>query len=132
MLKWRVKGLLTAIESDRKHSTEHVANNFVAKTDSVFTGLPKPKADQALEILKRDISAHAAQLDQGCIEPCSQLAGAALSPRQRARSGSYLARAVQFRTGADWRASSSAFGLTLAVPSVPRELVMRLFPYLHQ
>lgn len=44
--KWRVKGLLTAIESDRKNSTEHVSDKFIAKTDAVFSGLPKPKESQ--------------------------------------------------------------------------------------
>lgn len=41
--KWRVKALLTLIESDRKNGTEKVSNKFVAKTDAIFAGLPKTK-----------------------------------------------------------------------------------------
>lgn len=41
--RWRVKGLLTAIESDRRNETEKVTHKFVGKTEAVFSGLPKPK-----------------------------------------------------------------------------------------
>ena len=41
--RWRVKGLLTAMESDRRNGTEKVTDKFVGKVDSVFVGLPKPK-----------------------------------------------------------------------------------------
>lgn len=41
--KWRVKALLTAMESDRRRDTDHVSHKFMGQTDALFAGLPKPK-----------------------------------------------------------------------------------------
>ena len=41
--KWRVKALLTKMDSDDRNGTEYVTNKFVRKTEAVFDGLPKPK-----------------------------------------------------------------------------------------
>ena len=40
--KWRVRALLTKLDSDRKHGTDF-GNKFVAKVVEIFSGLPKPK-----------------------------------------------------------------------------------------
>jgi hypothetical protein len=41
--KWRVKSLLTKLESDRKNGTDYFSSKFAAKLNETFTGLPKPK-----------------------------------------------------------------------------------------
>ena len=41
--KWRVKALLTKLESDRKNSTDFFSSKFTAKIAEIFAGLPKPK-----------------------------------------------------------------------------------------
>ena len=41
--KWRVKTLLMKLESDRKNGTDYVSGKFSAKTETIFSGLPKPK-----------------------------------------------------------------------------------------
>lgn len=47
--KWRVKTLLTKLESDRKHGTDYFGDKFVAKVSEIFSGLPKPKDHQSFE-----------------------------------------------------------------------------------
>ena len=44
--KWRVRALLTQLDSDRKHGTDF-GNKFVAKVGELFSSLPKPKEWQA-------------------------------------------------------------------------------------
>ena len=44
--KWRVRALLTKLDSDRKHGTDF-GNKFVAKVGELFSSLPKPKEWQA-------------------------------------------------------------------------------------
>lgn len=52
--KWRVKALLTKLESDRKNSTDYFSGTFSAKVKAVFDGLPKPKdARKFLEYVRR-------------------------------------------------------------------------------
>lgn len=41
--KWRVKALLTKLESDRKNGTDYFSSKFTAKVAEIFSGLPKPK-----------------------------------------------------------------------------------------
>jgi len=41
--KWRVRALLTKLESDRKHGTDYFGSKFTAKIAEIFSGLPKPK-----------------------------------------------------------------------------------------
>ena len=41
--KWRVKALLTKLDSDDKNGTDFFRNKFVPKVIEIFSGLPKPK-----------------------------------------------------------------------------------------
>ena len=47
--KWRVKALLTKLESDRKNSTDFFSHKFMAKVQEIFSGLPKPKDVRSFE-----------------------------------------------------------------------------------
>lgn len=47
--KWRVKALLTKLESDRKNSTDFFSHKFMAKVSEIFAGLPKPKDVRSFE-----------------------------------------------------------------------------------
>jgi len=44
--KWRVRALLTKLDSDRKHGT-NLGNKFVAQVVEIFSSLPKPREWQA-------------------------------------------------------------------------------------
>lgn len=41
--KWRVKALLSKLDSDRRNGTDFFTHKFVGKVETIFTGLPKPK-----------------------------------------------------------------------------------------
>ena len=41
--KWRVRALLTKLDSDRRNGTDFFTNKFVGKVVEIFSGLPKPK-----------------------------------------------------------------------------------------
>lgn len=47
--KWRVRALLTKLESDRKNSTDFFSHKFMAKVQEIFSGLPKPKDVRSFE-----------------------------------------------------------------------------------
>ena len=47
--KWRVKALLTKLESDRKNGTDFFSHKFMAKVQEIFAGLPKPKDVRSFE-----------------------------------------------------------------------------------
>lgn len=47
--KWRVKALLTKLESDRRHETDYFAHKFMGKVQEIFSGLPKPKDVRSFE-----------------------------------------------------------------------------------
>lgn len=47
--KWRVKTLLTKLESDRKNGTDFFSHKFMAKVQDIFAGLPKPKDVRSFE-----------------------------------------------------------------------------------
>lgn len=47
--KWRVRTLLTKLESDRKNGTDFFSHKFMAKVEALFAGLPKPKDVRSFE-----------------------------------------------------------------------------------
>jgi ParB/RepB/Spo0J family partition protein len=47
--KWRVKALLTKLDSDEKNGTDYFRNKFVPKVVEIFAGLPKPKDWQSFQ-----------------------------------------------------------------------------------
>ena len=47
--KWRVRALLTKLESDRKNGTDFFSHKFMAKVKEIFSGLPKPKDVRSFE-----------------------------------------------------------------------------------
>jgi len=47
--KWRVKTLLTKLDSDDKNGTDFFRNKFVPKVIEIFSGLPKPKEWQSFQ-----------------------------------------------------------------------------------
>ena len=51
--KWRVKALLTKLDSDRRMKTDYFSPKFGGKVSEIFDGLPKPK--DARKFLENDL-----------------------------------------------------------------------------